>query len=71
MGRKCSAFWLFGFTMLHLIILQLKAFLNYDLDLKIETCYMFTLCKFNILAFNYEDGGKKEEELKCSFFRET
>ena len=37
--------------------------------LGIETCYMMTICKFSSIAFNYEDGGKKEEEIYSRYHK--
>jgi lysophospholipid acyltransferase len=70
-GRKYSAFYLIVFNIAHLAYLHLKLFLyNYgDWSLGVETLYMMIICKFSTIAFNYEDGGKDEAELKLDYFK--
>ena len=34
------------------------------------TIYMMSICKYSSLAFSYEDGGKKEDEIKNSHHKE-
>lgn len=35
----------------------------------IETIYMISICKYCSISFGYEDGCKKDEELKNSHWR--
>ena len=39
-------------------------------SLGIDMLYMMSICKFSSIAFNYEDGGKGEKEIKSSYHRE-
>lgn len=69
-GRKLSSFYVLFFNILHLSYLHLRT-MNSSFGkwtLGIETCYMMSICKFSSIAFNYEDGGKPENELKSSHF---
>jgi lysophospholipid acyltransferase len=70
-GRKLSAFWVLGITVLHLSALHIYRMIvdwgGWNLD--ITTIYMMSICKFSALAFSYEDGGKPDEELKSNYFR--
>lgn len=70
-GRKLSAFWVLALTVLHLSALHIYRMLldwgGWNLD--VTTIYMMSICKFSALAFSYEDGGKKDEELKSSYFK--
>ncbi len=38
-------------------------------NLDATTIYMMSICKFSSLAFSYEDGEKKDEEIKNSYHR--
>ena len=70
-GRKLSGFYLVGFTFLHLSLLQLNRMIeNYGgWEIEISVIHMMTILKFSSLAFSYEDGAKKDEELRCSYHR--
>jgi len=35
----------------------------------ISVCYMMSICKFSSLAFSYDDGGRKDEEIKNQYHR--
>jgi lysophospholipid acyltransferase len=37
--------------------------------LDISTIYMMSICKFSSIAFSYEDGGIKDEEIKSSYHK--
>jgi hypothetical protein len=37
--------------------------------LEVNSLYMMSICKFSSVAFAYEDGGKKEEDLKSSYHK--
>ena len=71
LGRKYSAFWVLGLTVLHLSCLHIYRMYEdwggWNLD--VSTIYMMSICKFSALAFSYEDGGKIDEELKSSYFK--
>jgi hypothetical protein len=71
-GRKLSPFYVMAFNILHLSYLQLSVmFGDYGKwSLSVETCYMMSICKFSSIAFNYDDGGKDEKELKSSYQKE-
>jgi hypothetical protein len=68
-GRKYSSFWVMAFNIGHLSYLHISnMFLKYgEWKLGIETLYMMSICKFSSVAFNYEDGGKDEKEVKSSY----
>jgi hypothetical protein len=36
---------------------------------EVDTLYMMSICKFSSVAFAFEDGGKKAEEVKSSYHR--
>lgn len=38
--------------------------------LGVDTVFMMSVCKFSTIAFNYEDGALKEEELSSSYFKD-
>jgi lysophospholipid acyltransferase len=71
LGRKVSAFWVLILTVIHLSILHIKRMIEdfggWNLDA--TTIYMMSICKFSSLAFSYEDGEKKDEEIKNSYHR--
>ena len=72
-GRKLSGFYLFIFTLLYLSFLHFKRMFRTYKGWKIDdptTIYMMSICKFSSLAFSYEDGGKKDEELKNNHHKE-
>jgi hypothetical protein len=71
-GRKVSSFYVLGFNILHLSYLQLSAMLGGygKWSLGVEIVYMMSICKFSTIAFNYEDGGKDEKDIKSSYHRE-
>ena len=71
-GRKYSAFYVLIGSLLYLSILHIKRMFEPD-DWKIDdptTIYMMSICKFSSLAFSYEDGMKKKEEIISSHHRE-
>ena len=37
--------------------------------MQIDSLYMMSICKFSSLAFAYEDGNKKDEDIKNSYWR--
>ena len=37
--------------------------------IEVDTIYMMSICKFSSVLFAYEDGAKKEEELKSSYHK--
>ena len=37
--------------------------------LGIDACYMMTICKFSSIAFNYEDGGKDQDQIQSRYHR--
>ena len=64
-GRKYSAFYVFVGSLLYLS--------RTDKSWKVDdptTIYMMSICKFSSLAFSYEDGMKKDEEMKNRHHRE-
>ena len=72
-GRKHSAFYVLFFSLLYLSYLHIKRMFSTYKGWKIDdpnTIYMMSICKFSSLAFSYEDGGKKEEELKNNHHKE-
>ncbi len=72
LGRKYSAFIIIIISMLHLSYLHLtKMMYKYgNWDLSIDVLFMMTVCKFSSLAFAYEDGGKLDENIPSSYWRE-
>ena len=70
-GRKLSSFWIIGFNILHLSALHIKRMIDdyggWSIDY--TGVYMPILCKFSMLAFSYEDGIKKDEDIKNSYHR--
>jgi hypothetical protein len=38
-------------------------------QLDVSVIYMMTILKFSSLAFSYEDGGKDDSDLKCSYHK--
>lgn len=70
-GRKYSAFYVLALNILHLSYIHISNMMsNYgNWKLGIETLYMMSICKFSSVAFNYEDGGKDESEIKSSYHR--
>jgi len=71
LGRRASAFWVLGGTVVHLSALHIYRMIvdwgGWNLD--VTTIYMMSICKFSALAFSYEDGDKSDEVLKSSYFR--
>ena len=59
-------------SLAHLAYLQIRNMIShYGIGiLEINITYMIQLCKFTQIAFNYEDGGKDEKEIKYSYHRE-
>ncbi len=56
--------------MSHLLYLHAKVYFSESKwHLGAETIYMMSICKFSSVAFNYDDGDKKEEDLKATFFK--
>ena len=71
-GRKYSAFYVLIGSLLYLSILHIKRMLKPDV-FRVDdptTIYMMSICKFSSLAFSYEDGMKKKEEIISSHHRE-
>jgi lysophospholipid acyltransferase len=62
LGRKVSAFWVLGLTVLHLSYLHIYRMINDWGGWKLDstTIYMMSICKFSSLAFSYEDGAKEK-----------
>jgi hypothetical protein len=72
LGRKFSSFYIIIFNIAHLSALHIRNMINDygEWTLGIETLYMMSICKFSTVAFNYEDGGKDEKEIRSSYHRE-
>lgn len=72
LGRKVSSFYVMAFNIIHLSYLQIKVMIESygNWSLGVETLYMMSICKFSSIAFNYEDGGKDESEIKSSYHKE-
>ncbi len=70
-GRKLSAFYVLIINIIHLSFLHLERVLYHygEWSLGIETLYMMSICKFSSVAFNYEDGGKDEKDLKSTYHK--
>jgi lysophospholipid acyltransferase len=72
-GRKYSAYYVFIFSLVYLSYLHIKRmffdYLAWEID-DPTTIYMMSICKYSSLAFSYEDGGKKEEEIKNAHHKE-
>jgi len=70
-GRKLSAFYVLGFTVAHLSYLHIYRMVTdyggWRMD--VSTIYMMSICKFSAIAFSYEDGAVKEQELKDKYMR--
>lgn len=65
-GRKKSAFWVFGFTMVYLASMHIyRMITNYEKwDIRDPTgIYMLSMCKFSFFAFSYEDGEKEDKDI--------
>ena len=72
-GRKYSAFYVFVGSLLYLSFLHIERMFRTDKSWKVDdptTIYMMSICKFSSLAFSYEDGMKKDEEMKNRHHRE-
>ena len=72
-GRKYSAFYVLICSLLYLAYLHFRRMFREDKSWKIDdptTIYMMSICKFSSLAFSYEDGMKKDEEMKNRHHRE-
>ena len=72
-GRKYTAYYVFIFSLVYLSYLQIKKMFRTYQGWKIDdptTIYMMSICKFSSLAFSYEDGEKKEEDLKNEHHKE-
>ena len=72
-GRKYSAFYVFSCSLLYLAFLHIKRMFRTDKSWKIDdptTIYMMSICKFSSLAFSYEDGMKKDSEMKNKHHKE-
>lgn len=71
LGRKFSAFYVLAFNILHLSLIHISNMIKSygDWTLGVETLYMMSICKFSSIAFNYEDGGKEETEIKSTYLR--
>ena len=72
-GRKYSAFYVFVGSLLYLSYLHIERMFRTDKSWKVDdptTIYMMSICKFSSLAFSYEDGMKKDEEMKNRHHRE-
>jgi lysophospholipid acyltransferase len=71
LGRKISAFWVLGMTVLHLSGLHIHRMIvdwgGWHLDS--TTIYMMSICKFSSIAFSYEDGVKADGEFKSSYHK--
>lgn len=69
-GRKKSAFIIFIITLIHLTTLHIYRMIvdygGWTID-DPTTIYMMSICKFSSLAFCYEDGDKKDSELKTDY----
>ena len=71
-GRKYSAFYVLIGSLLYLSILHIKRMFEPD-GWRVDdptTIYMMSICKFSSLAFSYEDGMKKKEEIISSHHKE-
>ncbi len=71
-ARKVSSFYIIIFNILHLSYLHIRNMIDDygGWTLGVETLYMMSICKFSTIAFNYEDGGKDEKDIKSSYHRE-
>ena len=72
-GRKYSAFYVLIGSLLYLAYLHIMRMFRPDKSWKVDdptTIYMMSICKFSSLAFSYEDGMKKDEEIKNKHHRE-
>ena len=72
-GRKYSAFYVLIGSMIHLSYLQIARMFQGERSWKVDdptTIYMMSICKFSSLAFSYEDGAKKDEEMKSNHHKE-
>lgn len=71
-GRKISAFYLVIINFIHLTSLHIYNYYNYHGQYLLgpETVCMMSVCKFSIVAFNYEDGGKPDEQIQNDYFRQ-
>lgn len=71
-GRKYSAFYVLIGSLLYLSVLHIKRMFGPD-DWVVDdptTIYMMSICKFSSMAFSYEDGIKKPEDIISSHHRE-
>ena len=71
-GRRYSAFYVLVGSLIYLSYLHVKRMFRPE-SWKVDdptTIYMMSICKFSSLAFSYEDGMKKEEEIKGPHHRE-
>ena len=72
-GRRYSAFYVFIGSLLYLSFLHIKRMFRDDKSWKIDdptTIYMMSICKFSSLAFSYEDGMKKDNEIVSAHHKE-
>jgi lysophospholipid acyltransferase len=70
-GRKVSAIVIVAITITHLSFIHIYRMVTDwgGWSLEVTTIYMMSLCKFSSIAFNYEDGGKDDSEIKSSYHR--
>ncbi len=70
-GRKVSSLVIVAITITHLSFIHIYRMLidwgGWNLD--VSTIYMMSVCKFSSIAFNYEDGGKEDSEIKSSYHK--
>ena len=72
-GRRYSAFIVFISSLIYLSVLHIQRMFREDKSWKVDdptTIYMMSICKFSSLAFSYEDGMKKDEEMKSNHHKE-
>jgi hypothetical protein len=71
LGRRYSAFYVLVFNILYLSALHINKMIRIygQWGIEVNAIYMMSICKFSSVAFAFEDGGKKEEEIKSSYHK--
>jgi len=69
-ARKFSSFIILFLNLIYLSYCHFIRMFDEDVSrVGIETIYMISICKYCSISFGYEDGCKKDEELKNSHWR--
>ncbi len=70
-GRRQSPLVILVITMIHLSYLHLtkEDIADGKWCIEISVIYMMSVCKFSSLVFGYDDGSKKDENIKSQYHK--